>query len=104
MVHPDRHQLKRHMINNLSDFWREPAVCLHRAAFSGTSDWEIVVQGTLGCVVDEINHRRLDQIKSLKIALPDRRIAPVGFNGSEIWALLKARRQGVALSAGRLIV
>ena len=77
----------------MGHLWGEPAVCLRRGLRGGASDWEIVVHGPLATVVDQIDARYLDQVKRLKISLPDRHVAPVGFNSVEIWELLRARRE-----------
>ena len=77
----------------VNHLWREPAVCLRRALHDQAGDWEIVVHGPLATVIDQIDARHLDQVKRLKIALPDRHVAPVGFNSLEIRDLLRARRQ-----------
>ncbi|MEO6215913.1 MAG: hypothetical protein ABIO86_07770 [Sphingomonas sp.] len=77
----------------LSRLWLEPAVCLRRALHDRAGDWEIVVHGPLATVVDEIDERHLDQVKRLKISLPDRHVAPIGFSSVEIQDLLRARRQ-----------
>ena len=81
------------MTIEVNHLWREPAVCLRRALHDQAGDWEIVVHGPLATVVDQIDARHLDQVKRLKIALPDRHVAPVGFNSLEIRDLLRARRQ-----------
>ena len=81
------------MAIELGHLWLEPAVCLRRALRGQTGDWEIVVHGPLATVVDQIDERHLDQVKRLKIALPDRHVAPIGFSSVEIRDLLRARRQ-----------
>jgi hypothetical protein len=81
------------MTIEVSHLWREPAVCLRRGLRGQAGDWEIVVHGPLATVVDQIDARHLDQVKRLKIALPDRHVAPIGFNSLEIKDLLKARRE-----------
>ena len=81
------------MTTEVNHLWREPAVCLRRALHDQAGDWEIVVHGPLATVIDQIDARHLDQVKRLKIALPDRHVAPVGFNSLEIRDLLRARRQ-----------
>ena len=81
------------MTIEVNHLWREPAVCLRRALHDQAGDWEIVVHGPLATVIDQIDARHLDQVKRLKIALPDRHVAPVGFNSLEIRDLLRARRQ-----------
>ena len=81
------------MTMEVNHLWREPAVCLRRALHDQAGDWEIVVHGPLATVVDQIDARHLDQVKRLKIALPDRHVAPVGFNSLEIRDLRRARRQ-----------
>jgi len=80
------------MTIDMNHLWREPAVCLRRSV-RDAGDWEIVVHGPLATVVDEIDQRHLDQVKRLKITLPDRHVAPVGFDSGEIKDLLRARRQ-----------
>ena len=80
------------MAIELSHLWLEPAVCLRRALRGQTGDWEIVVHGPLATVVDQIDERHLDQVKRLKISLPDRHVAPIGFSSVEIRDLLRARR------------
>jgi len=81
------------MTIEVNKLWREPAVCLRRGPRGQGGDWEIVVHGPLAAVVDQIDARHLDQVKRLKIALPDRHVAPVGFDSLEIQDLLKARRE-----------
>jgi len=80
------------MTINMDHLWREPAVCLRRSVREA-GDWEIVVHGPLATVVDEIDERHLDQVKRLKISLPDRHVAPIGFDSAEIGNLLRARRR-----------
>ena len=87
------------MTIEVNHLWREPAVCLRRALHDPTGDWEIVVHGPLATVVDQIDARHLDQVKRLKIALPDRHVAPVGFDSLEIRDLLKARRESALRAA-----
>ncbi|MEP7008662.1 MAG: hypothetical protein ABI810_21965 [Sphingomonas bacterium] len=81
------------MTIEVNHLWQEHAVCLRRSLHDQAGDWEIVVHGPLATVVDQIDELHLNQVKRLKIALPDRHVAPVGFDSLEIQGLLKARRQ-----------
>jgi hypothetical protein len=72
--------------------WREGAALIRTSRATGTGEVtrELVVEGSLGTVVQYV--RKLDAMSrtSLKVTLPDRRVPPFEFAGEELNDLCSA--------------
>ena len=73
--------------------WNELAVVVRKPERGPLGEREIVAEGMLGEVLDEIGRSLVDQLSRLIISMPDRSAPPYRFDPAEIADLLRRRNR-----------